>query len=797
MSIAAVKQQIGKILNLHGGSIPDHDYQGLLAFAEKNGVDERQLRYQLLPDLVNSFNIVAHERQRELAVQQLEHYVKERFSVGQKLKPVELERVVGFAYDLDIPRPEAFKRLQLLGIEFQDGQIQDFRPHLAYARYPDRKTGFSNNQLSSERNEESLYELHVTSPCKAEFQVLSDSLALFSAIEDLATFLDPACRFLSAPEFGERLRNVNSGSLQLEEGVWVVKSKVEIEFANATPNAGVSENKTPKIPSNQNAEGKTTEASLPKAFPDNLLKAIRKHFLTGPLTDEQLRDILKKGVSFGLDEDKTRRILFDLEQDVETEKAAAQKASAKEVNSTDKQDWNLSPSRWSIFLIITLVIAAVMAIMILNYVLNGTGQAPPTVLKYKPFQIDSLQTQEVSDSAVSPFNTSDVYLISEHYQIDEFLEGNKGRYKDGDTWFQVSVSRTEMFEYKGVVKTLVFFENHSEDLCFACSGFVSIAEYVYNNGNWDLNQFIPDCECGYSVYGAAEAPQLISIHGRYFLKRVSYASHQGYGAEDTRLYNVEDYSVALNITTSSNNGGAAQSENDIVTTESKLIYELNGDSLLLHQIAINTYFDDLGEKVQKKEITTFIYDEDARRFNSTSATENQQNSSNTGIDYKGVKQYDKTFDITDLEEFTGTEGVYRFKVPKGLFVRSSKDEFTSDLLQAKIRFISKITDRFDRSGFFKKEDLTRAYKSKINVQYFVEKNDWFVLSGKNPKNNIIYMKGFYEELSSMQGREQGEPSWLWSKTGVLEIQYSEKSKEQFDELIPLIMKSFQCDFSSM
>ena len=47
----------------------------------------------------------------------------------------------------------------------------------------------------------------------------------------------------------------------------------------------------------------------------------------------------------------------------------------------------------------------------------------------------------------------------------------------------------------------------------------------------------------------------------------------------------------------------------------------------------------------------------------------------------------------------------------------------------------------------------------------------------------------------MQGRDEGEPSWLWSKSGVLEIQYTEKNKEEFDKLIPLIIKSFKCDFS--
>ena len=40
-----------------------------------------------------------------------------------------------------------------------------------------------------------------------------------------------------------------------------------------------------------------------------------------------------------------------------------------------------------------------------------------------------------------------------------------------------------------------------------------------------------------------------------------------------------------------------------------------------------------------------------------------------------------------------------------------------------------------------------------------------------------------------------KPWHQWSKVGVIEIYYPEDSKEEFDKLIPLIIKSFKCDFS--
>lgn len=155
-------------------------------------------------------------------------------------------------------------------------------------------------------------------------------------------------------------------------------------------------------------------------------------------------------------------------------------------------------------------------------------------------------------------------------------------------------------------------------------------------------------------------------------------------------------------------------------------------------------------------------------------------------------QQNINYDI--IEEFIGKEGLYSFKAPKGLFKKSG-DVFISEQLQAKIIFTSNYTDRFDEKGFFSKKDLIKKYKNRIKSTYFLDKNDWFVLSGINKENSIVYLKGFYDELSSMQGRDMGEPSWLWSKSGVLEIQYTYENKEEFDHIIPIIMKSFKCDFS--
>lgn len=153
------------------------------------------------------------------------------------------------------------------------------------------------------------------------------------------------------------------------------------------------------------------------------------------------------------------------------------------------------------------------------------------------------------------------------------------------------------------------------------------------------------------------------------------------------------------------------------------------------------------------------------------------------------------YNAEETESFAGEDGLYRFNAPKGLFKKMPNDEFFCDELNAKIKFTFKDTYPYDEEGFFSKNDLINKYKRKINTTYLLDKENWFVLSGTNSFNRIVYLKGFYEELLSMGGRDEGSPSWMWSKAGVLEIQYDEKYKSEFDQLIPIITKSFKCDFS--
>ena len=176
---------------------------------------------------------------------------------------------------------------------------------------------------------------------------------------------------------------------------------------------------------------------------------------------------------------------------------------------------------------------------------------------------------------------------------------------------------------------------------------------------------------------------------------------------------------------------------------------------------------------------------------------NVTNTSNEAND-ETVPADEKIVDINynQLELFKGANGFYEFKAPHGLFKLAGDDIYISNKLDASVTVFTNYTDRFDQSGFFSFEDLIKKYEQGRTITYSAKKNDWFVLSGYDQQNNLFYLKGYYLDMVSMQGREEGEPSWLWSKSGVIYLTYPQKSKEEFDRLIPIITKSFSCDFAN-
>jgi hypothetical protein len=137
----------------------------------------------------------------------------------------------------------------------------------------------------------------------------------------------------------------------------------------------------------------------------------------------------------------------------------------------------------------------------------------------------------------------------------------------------------------------------------------------------------------------------------------------------------------------------------------------------------------------------------------------------------------------DLKLFLPKE---KFEIPiNGVLV--SKDK------KIKIFFEYNFTDWMDQEEgnllFYKEKDAIDFYtKGLTNLK--IENVDGFVISGQNSTKDFIFVKGFYDDLYSMEGRDDGDPKWLWSNTIILKIVMNQFDAEEFVNLSEILNKGF-------
>ncbi len=154
-------------------------------------------------------------------------------------------------------------------------------------------------------------------------------------------------------------------------------------------------------------------------------------------------------------------------------------------------------------------------------------------------------------------------------------------------------------------------------------------------------------------------------------------------------------------------------------------------------------------------------------------------------------------DYNNLEPFKGENALYSFDIPKGLFKLINENEYYSDILKSRIIFhFSETSQVDDPNTIWEKKDLMNKMKENITTTYSATKKDWVVVSGTNENGDIVYKKGIYFKPEDNHMGENGRNTQPYCFTGVLEIIYPIEQKEHFDKLIPILIKSFKCDFLS-
>ena len=154
-------------------------------------------------------------------------------------------------------------------------------------------------------------------------------------------------------------------------------------------------------------------------------------------------------------------------------------------------------------------------------------------------------------------------------------------------------------------------------------------------------------------------------------------------------------------------------------------------------------------------------------------------------------------DYKNMESFNSENGLYTIDIPKGLFKLIKENEYYSEKLNSRIILhFSETSQIDDPNAIWEKKDLIQKMKENISVSYNEAKKDWVIISGTNKSGEIVYKKGIYFKPEDNHMGENGRNTQPYCFTGVLEIIYSTEQKEHFDKLIPILIKSFKCDFLS-
>jgi hypothetical protein len=92
--------------------------------------------------------------------------------------------------------------------------------------------------------------------------------------------------------------------------------------------------------------------------------------------------------------------------------------------------------------------------------------------------------------------------------------------------------------------------------------------------------------------------------------------------------------------------------------------------------------------------------------------------------------------------------------------------------------------------FYKEKDAINYYSKDLFDIELSYKNEGFVIRGRDATNQLIMIKGLYTYYVSMQGRDKGEPTWLWSNTLILKVTANQKDKDEFKYISDLVINNF-------
>ena len=152
-------------------------------------------------------------------------------------------------------------------------------------------------------------------------------------------------------------------------------------------------------------------------------------------------------------------------------------------------------------------------------------------------------------------------------------------------------------------------------------------------------------------------------------------------------------------------------------------------------------------------------------------------------------------DYNNLEQLEGIFGRGSFKAPKGTYKKTEENIFISNKFNSRIEFISNRWDVGVVEFISSKEGFIEKYKNNIKVISIKSDNESFEIIGEDNKNSF-YIKGYFwigYGHDALTG-EADLKAPFFSMAGILKVQYPNKNKRDFNHLLPIIKKSYKCNF---
>jgi len=147
-------------------------------------------------------------------------------------------------------------------------------------------------------------------------------------------------------------------------------------------------------------------------------------------------------------------------------------------------------------------------------------------------------------------------------------------------------------------------------------------------------------------------------------------------------------------------------------------------------------------------------------------------------------------------QWSNMECYLKLPVPNRRFSEPIGNTLQSIDGKIKIQVLANQTDQFGNDGgpeFFSYNDARNYFKKELSEEWAPKSKEQRCFWGETHSHQIAAYFEFYDELSSMQGREYGEPTWLWSNTIVLKITAQKQDMAEFIQLVEFFEENLNSD----